>query len=1518
MKEYGLEKVMLPNHDSIAMENGKLILHGHDRNAEPTSIEFAKLEQSTQAWIMTAVARKADLMEERMAVSLMVLAAKMESARSDFVNIKPTAATVHDAAGAGRSSTMSIDRISSAEDGRIMVQAGNTPAVPIENVSFPDRERVVKSAIEVLSKLEGLGNNYDTKETNNAAQQPAVAAYIQERYDEFRQKHGEDPLYAEVTIRFKDDGARQDDIIKLSTDIDERDDDKVFFNVDGIEGLKKLLQANNGVEFEIVNIADTEFYARSLYLDDEHQLNVAQSKKKSLEAIGYPYSNTGVIPTVNESLYWQYAAGIITLKEAAREFARNGWTNFVDEDFTLRQFNKLNQKYHKLADGSLISSATINNHKLNEQMNQQNNTQQLISLSELAAKTPKDRQSDIVFIRDSNQVYTTYGKDADRLAGKVSSSVATMRPEIDGRRYPFATVNSGNIDAVRADLMANNVHPVIIDVEGNRIANDTKLSYTKEERKAFLDSLKPEAKQLQAIGETLQRLGNPDLIAVPRTEVVIPQRFGYREITVEEIKKTKDGTYRAGNAEDGFYPLAKMDVNNLFNINDALQKAYHNIPEVLLSDLMEQVRSGKADVSRGLSDGSYVLTINDEPGNRFYERGFKQFTVRDDFQDKVMQHIDYSNKGVFIKSDPGQVNELVAYAESKLGITDQKGIYPAAEKELKGLVDGQEINFMKIQGKPLRIVNDDFGSDPNYVEWEHAYIKSIAMKDGRVALVGAIDIDGSPLGINSLDDLRPLGVRNLLDGVRHIMENAERLNNNLPNNSTIMAKENQSVSQQEAAQQMASASAGKKVDTKGLGNEAKAIVKLDAVAEKARNTLNFPFPEQSVILVRTKEQGSKNFIYQAFGEDATRLANASRAKAETPEIKGEKFTMTTVREANAKGVIEDLAAAKITATIINRQGEIVKNDRNFKEGAHVAAESKRPEYSLDFTQKVTKEDVSKVDNLKRESGEIIFVRKDSGKENAWSNYAVVGADLEKLHDAVRQSSISEQSKNFILGGLSNKAISDDMQPRFVVTNGANHATILDDVKKALVEAGLTPAVVNTKLQPVNDFQIVPSREETAKWQLEKAYQERADRHTAEKTQNPDSLVLLKMNTTGGQTFYQTFGDDAWRAAELLGKESKVMGGNRYVSLKQDEVDKITSALEKTGEKKPVIVEFINNVAEKIKELFRPELKEEAKVQFDIAKNLHARGIYDIHLIVDDNKVAAHHLTKEDRDAFFKKEISPKELVGKYFEKELSGQTPEVSRVASAKKENEPSVLMETVNGQKVTNARTFTSENGNHFFAAHLDGVALRPQAITKQVKDAFDNGTVPIGRMMETYYPTKVMPKLPIEDFKSPTLSNGKEFSFFRISKDANSESPTAGKYVLDAVVDGKRLKTTPVSYRNLNEFFDGVTSKAQILERTMGEQLHLPAGYEKYRMPEGAMMGQNVQVKIQRDDAQRRFFIAAETGSKELGTKMLSYDDAMSYRAKAASKEQLGAKYFYGEIKSALAMDKPVEQTKTKSLKL
>lgn len=77
--------------------------------------------------------------------------------------------------------------------------------------------------------------------------------------------------------------------------------------------------------------------------------------KTVLKSIGSPYDgaflNDGSfnVPTVDESCYWDYVAGIHSLRDASWTFFLCGWTRYVDDDFTRKKFAALNEKYGKLS-----------------------------------------------------------------------------------------------------------------------------------------------------------------------------------------------------------------------------------------------------------------------------------------------------------------------------------------------------------------------------------------------------------------------------------------------------------------------------------------------------------------------------------------------------------------------------------------------------------------------------------------------------------------------------------------------------------------------------------------------------------------------------------------------------------------------------------------------------------------------------------------------------------------------------------------------------------------------------------------------------------------------------------------------------------------------------------------------------------------------------------------------------------------------------------------------------------------
>jgi hypothetical protein len=72
-------------------------------------------------------------------------------------------------------------------------------------------------------------------------------------------------------------------------------------------------------------------------------------------------------------------------------------------------------------------------------------------------------------------------------------------------------------------------------------------------------------------------------------------------------------------------------------------------------------------------------------------------------------------------------------------------------------------------------------------------------------------------------------------------------------------------------------------------------------------------------------------------------------------------------------------------------------------------------------------------------------------------------------------------------------------------------------------------------------------------------------------------------------------------------------------------------------------------------------------------------------------------------------------------------------------------------------------------------------------------------------------------------------------VYKEKDETKQDSGKYKLYAVVGDQKMSTT-LSFKDLNSFFDRVTTPAQLVEKNFGEKLHLASAYEKYKLPEGA----------------------------------------------------------------------------------
>ena len=247
----------------------------------------------------------------------------------------------------------------------------------------------------------------------------------------------------------------------------------------------------------------------------------------------------------------------------------------------------------------------------------------------------------------------------------------------------------------------------------------------------------------------------------------------------------------------------------------------------------------------------------------------------------------------------------------------------------------------------------------------------------------------------------------------------------------------------------------------------------------------------------------------------------------------------------------------------------------------------------------------------------------------------------------------------------------------------------------------------------------------------------------------------------------------------------------------------------------------------------------------------------------------------------------------------AAEAPKKEELQGEKQHREPQMV--TVNGGKVTHAHAYQSNKNpeDWFFTAKIDGKELHPQKMTPEDVAAYSKKERTVEQLMQTYYPTKLMKQIPVEEYKaSNTLSDGRQSQNF-------------GKWMLYAQVGEQKMSTTLPNH-DLNAYFDRVTTPSQLVEKNFGQRLHLASHYEQFKLPEGAEI-KDIRVS---KDADNKWRISADMGERGITAKKeLSFDDGYAlFHTKTATRQQLAAKYLTPEINEKMG----VKQETTLGLKL
>lgn len=425
---------------------------------------------------------------------------------------------------------------------------------------------------------------------------------------------------------------------------------------------------------------------------------------------------------------------------------------------------------------------------------------------------------------------------------------------------------------------------------------------------------------------------------------------------------------------------------------------------------------------------------------------------------------------------------------------------------------------------------------------------------------------------------------------------------------------------------------------------------------------------------------------------------------------------------------------------------------------------------------------------------------------------------------------------------------------------------------------LEEALEEAELKSMRDFYSRQEEEHRKVRPVLKQYDEMKAKH-------PDAMLAFRVEDN-----YVMFKEDALEALGTFGgclsriNDRKKLGAP-YYSFSSYDLDKKLLKLERSG-KRVVCCEPLKKAHQKQCEENNSQI---SKIQYMPRKK---------------KSQAASALAEKTAD---KKKTDVKS----------GAETIQSQDIVSERKSREPQMI--TVNGQKVTHGHAYQGNENpqNWYFTAKLDGVQLKPQLMSQEDLAAYTRKELTVPQLMEKYYPTKLMEKVPDTAFKIPNVIAGPDGPItvdkFNVYKEKDPARDDFGKYKFYAQVGDKKMSAL-ASKEDLNAYFDHVMAPGQLVEKNFGERLHLTSAYEKYKLPEG-VNPDNVRIGKSKDGS---WTVSVDLGERGKTSRVpLSYDDGFSYfQAKTASREQLAAKYLGNEINSKMSESLTVNVSKSRKM--
>ena len=411
-----------------------------------------------------------------------------------------------------------------------------------------------------------------------------------------------------------------------------------------------------------------------------------------------------------------------------------------------------------------------------------------------------------------------------------------------------------------------------------------------------------------------------------------------------------------------------------------------------------------------------------------------------------------------------------------------------------------------------------------------------------------------------------------------------------------------------------------------------------------------------------------------------------------------------------------------------------------------------------------------------------------------------------------------------------------------------------------------------------------------------------------KEKHPDALLLFR---TGD--FYEAYGKDAVKAAAILAVEitDRLLPDRKLqvASFPVSELDTRLPKLIRSGARVALCDQISDDVRKKTD---KQDIGQTISNDTDMARKKKTQQ-------AQEGPAPTVKNTAGEKPA---EKVQEAKVGNKQEEKATVEQKTDVAEKTEAKSERKPrEPQMVTVDGGKVTHGHAYQSKTNpeDWYFTAKIDGKQLKPQRMDAADLAAYQKKEMTVPELMQRYYPTKLMPKVPEEAFKFPKQMEGPEGTVaiekFNVYKEKDVGRADYGKYKFYAQVGEARMSAV-ASRQDLNAYFDRVATPVQLVEKNFGERLHLKSAYEKYRLPEGVDLNG---VRVAKDRADNKWKVSADLGDRGQTAKHeISFDDGYSlFKAKTATREQIAAKYLNAEIKGLLAAP-AVKAEKSVSMKM